>query len=65
MPIWNNFIPLYYFKDIKDVYYKFLNFVNFYNNERVHSSLKYRAPTEVYKACQNGEIFDDIKAPNI
>lgn len=57
----SEFIPLYYFKDIKDVYIKFSDFVSYYNNERLHGSLNNRTPQEILELYNNGEIIKGIK----
>ena len=61
----SEFIPLYYFRDFKDVYIKFYNFIEFYNNVRVHSSLKYRTPNQVLELYNNNQLPKDIKQPRI
>lgn len=61
----SEFIAVHYFKDFKDVYIKLSNFINFYNNERVHGSLKYRTPIEVLNHYKSGNKFKDIKTSSI
>lgn len=57
----SEFISAHYFKDIKDVYAKFSNFVDFYNKVRVHSSLNYRTPNEILDLYNSGADIVGIK----
>lgn len=50
------FIFKYYFKDFADVYKKFLSFIEFYNNARIHSSLSYKTPNEVLEMYQQNSL---------
>jgi len=61
----SEFIPLYYFKSFKDVYLKFYRFVNFYNSERVHSSLKFKTPLEVLQNHAQGKDCSFVKRTSL
>ena len=40
------FLQVRYFKNLKEVYQQTEEFINYYNNERLHGSLKYKTPNE-------------------
>ena len=61
----SEFIYLYCFSSFKDVYIKFKKFIDFYNNERVHSSLRYKTPAEILKIYNFGGTVPSIKEVNI
>ena len=61
----SEFIPVHYFKTFKDVYIKLTEFINFYNNKRVHGSLRYRTPNEVLELFSAGQIPGDITPSKI
>ena len=39
-------------------YSETIEFMEFYNTNRIHRSLKYRTPIEVYELYKNGEILN-------
>jgi putative transposase len=55
------FLQIYYFDTLEEVYKEFAEFVDFYNNVRVHSSLSYRTPKEVMDIYNAGDILTGIK----
>ena len=50
------FLQVRYFKSLKEAYSHTFHFVDFYNNERLHSSLKYRSPKEFTELFMRNEI---------
>jgi putative transposase len=51
------FLQVRYFRDFADAYKQTFEFIERYNNYRVHKSLGYRCPDDAIKALQNGEKF--------
>jgi len=48
------------FKDLEDLQSKLADWVWWYNNERLHSSLGYKTPVESRKNCEIGATTDKI-----
>jgi putative transposase len=61
----SEFIYPNYFTSFKDVYYKFVDFINFYCKERVHGSLRYHTPDEIIKLYKTGGILPKMKKISI
>jgi putative transposase len=55
------FLQIYCFETLVEVYKEFAKFVDFYNNFRVHSSLSYRTPKDVMDIYNAGGILTGIK----
>ncbi len=50
------FLQVRYFRNLKEAYVQTYEFVNFYNNERLHSSLRYRSPKEFTELFMKNEV---------
>ena len=50
------FLQVRYFECLKDAYVQTEEFINFYNDERLHGSLKYKTPKEFNELFNRGEI---------
>lgn len=50
------FLQVRYFESLKDAYQQTEEFIEFYNNERLHGSLKYKTPAEFNELFNKGEI---------
>jgi len=50
------FLQVRYFRNLKDVYIETEEFINFYNNERLHGSLGYIPPSEFDKNFNMGLV---------
>lgn len=46
------------FKDGRELYDVIKNYINFYNNERLHQSLDYRTPSDTYKSLTDKSLGD-------
>ena len=55
------FIQTHYFKTLSEAYLSTHNFIKFYNERRVHSSLKYKTPNEIMLDYKIGENFVQFK----
>ena len=55
------FLQIYYFKNLFEVYKEFAEFVDFYNNFRLHSSLSYRTPKEIMDIYNTGGVLTGVK----
>lgn len=49
-------IQVQYFNDFKDVYISVLNFIEFYNNRRLHGSIGHLSPVMFLNRYNNGEV---------
>lgn len=54
------FLQVRYFESLKDAYEQTEEFIMFYNNERLHGSLKYKSPAEFNELFNKGEIKNMI-----
>lgn len=50
------FLQVRYFATLRDAYEQTEDFINFYNTERLHGSLKYKTPKEFTDLFNRGEI---------
>lgn len=50
------FLQVWYFKSMSDVFEKTVSFIDFYNTRRLHGSLKYRSPIEFKNKFNEGLI---------
>lgn len=48
------FLQVWYFKSMKEVFEKTVRFIEFYNKERLHGSLNYNSPSEFKTKFNNG-----------
>lgn len=49
------FLQVWYFNSMSNVFEKISKFIEFYNNRRLHGSLKYNSPAEFKHKYENGE----------
>lgn len=49
-----------YFEDFKEAYEEVYDFINFYNNQRLHSSLNFNTPKEFYE-LNKGKVVPEFK----
>jgi putative transposase len=56
------FLQVRYFKTYADAYKQTAEFINFYNNKRLHGSLNNKTPKETIKAYYAGE---ELKIKNL
>ena len=49
------FLQVWYFNSMSGVFEKISKFIEFYNNRRLHGSLKYNSPIEFKTKYENGE----------
>ena len=56
------FLQVHYFKNFKEVYSETLNFIEFYNNRRLHGSLNYKSPKMFIEGVKNGTITPQVVA---
>lgn len=54
------FLQVMFFENYSQAYSETVNFITHYNNERIHGSLKYKTPSEVFELYKKG-ISIDIK----
>jgi putative transposase len=52
------FLQPKYFMTYGQAYSETIEFMEFYNANRIHGSLKYRTPIEVFELFQSGEILN-------
>ena len=50
------FLQVRYFNNLKEVYEQTEDFINYYNNERLHGSLNYKTPSEYNELFLKGDI---------
>lgn len=50
------FLQVRYFENFKQAYQQTYNFITFYNEERIHSSLNYQSPKEFSALFKKGEV---------
>lgn len=50
------FLQVRYFESMKSVHEQVRDWIDFYNNRRLHGSLKYNSPKEFIKKFNNGEL---------
>lgn len=55
------FLQVRYFESMRDVHSQVCDWIEFYNNRRLHGSLKYTSPTMFIKKFNEGN-FKEIKA---
>lgn len=53
------FLQVRYFKNFREAYEETHNFIDFYNTERLHGSLKFKSPIEYLKDFKDGKINDN------
>jgi len=53
------FLQVRYFKDFKDAYQQTVEFIYFYNNKRIHGSLKMKTPLEFIVEFNKGTVTID------
>ena len=51
-----------YFENFKEVYQAILEFIEFYNNRRLHGAIGYRSPLMFINSFKNGEIAHQVVA---
>ena len=51
-----------YFENFKEVYQAILEFIEFYNNRRLHGAIGYRSPLMFINSFKNGEITHQVVA---
>ncbi len=54
------FLQVRYFKNLKQVYEQTEEFIKFYNNERLHGSLKFKTPNEFDNLFKLGEVNFEV-----
>lgn len=59
------FLRVHCFNNFKETYKLFYEFVEFYNTFRVHSSIGYRTPLEVFNIYIAGGSIDNVKRISI
>lgn len=59
------FMSVYYFNSFKDAYVKFNDFVEHYNNTRVHSGIRYHTPNKIIELYDSGNLPSNLKIANI
>lgn len=58
----NELLQVKYFNNFKDVYESVMRFIDFYNNRRLHGSLKNRSPKMFIEGLNNGTITHQVLA---
>ena len=59
------FVQVHYFASFNELYILLGNFIIFYNDERIHGSLKYMTPSEVAAVYKSGGVIEGIKPVKI
>lgn len=54
----NEFIQTRYFNNLSEAYVQTQSFINFYNEKRIHGSLKFRTPNEIVIDYKTGKKLD-------
>lgn len=58
-------INLMVYETVSEAYHGISEFIRFYNNERLHSSLEYRTPFELYRTQKVKSALSDCREQNI
>lgn len=59
------FLRVNYFNDFAEAYKLFYEFIDFYNNNRIHSSIRYKTPMEIINIYKTGGNLNNIKRISI